>query len=160
MDPKNIEEMANAAPVVKFLNLVLLTAIRDQASDVHFEPFENEFKIRYRIDGTLLEIPPPPRGLALALCSRIKVMSNMDLMLAARKLPVVVGAQGFDMLFPTADEFEGFLRKHGFIPAALHSSDPKYYISRDDGHLSAAGNELTAEVLDRAIQSAGLVGPR
>ena len=84
-DPKNIEAMVNAAPVVKFLNLVLLTAIKDQASDVHFEPFENEFKIRYRIDGTLLEIPPPPRGLALALCSRIKVMSNMDI--AERRVP-------------------------------------------------------------------------
>jgi type IV pilus assembly protein PilB len=84
-DPKNIESMVNAAPVVKFLNLVLLTAIRDQASDIHFEPFETEFKIRYRIDGTLLEIPPPPRALALALCSRIKVMANMDI--AERRVP-------------------------------------------------------------------------
>jgi type IV pilus assembly protein PilB len=84
-DPKNIEAQANAVPVVKFLNLVLLTAIKDQASDIHFEPFENEFKIRYRIDGTLLEIPPPPRALALALCSRIKVMANMDI--AERRIP-------------------------------------------------------------------------
>jgi lysophospholipase L1-like esterase len=79
---------------------------------------------------------------------------------ARRKVPVVVGAQGFDMLFPTADEFEGFLRNHGFIPAALHSSDSKYYISGEDGHLSAAGNELAAVVLDRTIQSANLLGPR
>ncbi len=85
LDPKNIEAQVNAAPVVKFLNLVLLTAIRDQASDIHFEPFEHEFKIRYRIDGTLLEIPPPPRALALALCSRIKVMANMDI--AERRVP-------------------------------------------------------------------------
>ncbi|HEY3323133.1 MAG TPA: ATPase, T2SS/T4P/T4SS family [Planctomycetota bacterium] len=84
-DPKNIEQQVNAPPVVKFLNLVLLTAIRDQASDIHFEPFEHEFKIRYRIDGTLLEIPPPPRALALALCSRIKVMANMDI--AERRVP-------------------------------------------------------------------------
>jgi type IV pilus assembly protein PilB len=84
-DPRNIEQQANAAPVVKFLNLVLLTAIRDQASDIHFEPFEGEFRIRYRIDGTLLEIPPPPRTLALALCSRIKVMANMDI--AERRIP-------------------------------------------------------------------------
>jgi len=84
-DPRNIEAQANAGPVVKFLNLVLLTAIRDQASDIHFEPFESEFRIRYRIDGTLLEIPPPPRALALALCSRIKVMANMDI--AERRVP-------------------------------------------------------------------------
>jgi type IV pilus assembly protein PilB len=84
-DQRNIEAQANAAPVVKFLNLVLLTAIRDQASDIHFEPFESEFRIRYRIDGTLLEIPQPPRTLALALCSRIKVMANMDI--AERRVP-------------------------------------------------------------------------
>ncbi|MFH1378164.1 MAG: ATPase, T2SS/T4P/T4SS family [Planctomycetota bacterium] len=76
---------ASAAPVVKFLNLILLTAIRDQASDIHFEPFENNFKIRYRIDGTLLEITPPPLKLALALISRIKVMSNLDI--AERRVP-------------------------------------------------------------------------
>ncbi|MCW8132621.1 MAG: Flp pilus assembly complex ATPase component TadA [Planctomycetota bacterium] len=84
-DVKNIENMVNAAPVVKFLNLVLLTAIKDQASDIHFEPFENEFRIRYRIDGTLLEITPPPRQLAMALVSRIKVMANMDI--AERRIP-------------------------------------------------------------------------
>ncbi|MCY3017800.1 MAG: ATPase, T2SS/T4P/T4SS family [Planctomycetota bacterium] len=85
IDPRDIEKMVNAAPVVRFLNLVLLTAIRDQASDIHFEPFEHEFKIRYRIDGTLLEIPPPPRALAMAICSRIKVMANMDI--AERRVP-------------------------------------------------------------------------
>jgi type IV pilus assembly protein PilB len=101
-DARNIEQMVNAAPVVKFLNLVLLTAIRDQASDIHFEPFESEFKIRYRIDGTLLEIPPPPRALAMALCSRIKVMSNMDI--AERRVPqdnrieLNVGGNPIDLL--------------------------------------------------------------
>jgi len=110
-DPKNIEEMANAAPVVKFLNLVLLTAIRDQASDIHFEPFENEFKIRYRIDGTLLEIPPPPRALALALCSRIKVMSNMDI--AERRIPqdnrieLNVGGNPIDLRVSTLPTYFG-----------------------------------------------------
>ena len=111
LDPKNIEAMVNAAPVVKFLNLVLLTAIRDQASDVHFEPFENEFKIRYRIDGTLLEIPPPPRGLALALCSRIKVMSNMDI--AERRIPqdnrieLTVGGNPIDLRVSTLPTYFG-----------------------------------------------------
>lgn len=85
LDPRNIEAMANAAPVVKFLNLVLLQAIKDKASDIHFEPFEEGFNIRYRIDGTLLEIPPPPPQLALPLISRIKVMANMDI--AERRVP-------------------------------------------------------------------------
>ncbi|HYG78443.1 MAG TPA: ATPase, T2SS/T4P/T4SS family [Planctomycetota bacterium] len=110
-DPKKIDEMVNAAPVVKFLNLVLLTAIRDQASDIHFEPFENEFKIRYRIDGTLLEIPPPPRALALALCSRIKVMSNMDI--AERRVPqdnrieLNVGGNPIDLRVSTLPTYFG-----------------------------------------------------
>ncbi|HHN46386.1 MAG TPA: pilus assembly protein PilB [Planctomycetes bacterium] len=85
IDISKAEELANAPPVVKLLNLVLLTAIRDQASDIHFEPFEDEFKIRYRIDGLLLEMAPPPRQLALAITSRIKVMSNLDI--AETRLP-------------------------------------------------------------------------
>jgi type IV pilus assembly protein PilB len=111
VDHKNIEQMVNAAPVVKFLNLVLLTAIRDQASDIHFEPFETEFKIRYRIDGTLLEIPPPPRGLALALCSRIKVMANMDI--AERRIPqdnrieLNVGGNPIDLRVSTLPTYFG-----------------------------------------------------
>ncbi len=111
VDQRNIEQMVNAAPVVKFLNLVLLTAIRDQASDIHFEPFETEFKIRYRIDGTLLEIPPPPRGLALALCSRIKVMANMDI--AERRIPqdnrieLNVGGNPIDLRVSTLPTYFG-----------------------------------------------------
>jgi len=85
IDISKAEEMANAPPVVKLLNLVMLTAIRDQASDIHFEPFEDEFKIRYRIDGLLLEMAPPPRQLALAVISRIKVMSSLDI--AETRLP-------------------------------------------------------------------------
>jgi type IV pilus assembly protein PilB len=110
-DPRNIEQMVNAAPVIKFLNLVLLTAIRDQASDIHFEPFETEFKIRYRIDGTLLEIPPPPRGLALALCSRIKVMANMDI--AEKRVPqdnrieLTVGGNPIDLRVSTLPTYFG-----------------------------------------------------
>ncbi|MHC5054927.1 MAG: GspE/PulE family protein [Planctomycetota bacterium] len=85
MDISEIEKIAHSAPVVKFLNLVLLTAIKDQSSDVHFEPFEREFKIRYRIDGELMEMQPPPRSLATAIISRIKVMSSLDI--AERRLP-------------------------------------------------------------------------
>ncbi len=85
VDISEIEKIAHSAPVIKFLNLVLLTAIKDQSSDIHFEPFEDQFKIRYRIDGELLEMQPPPRHLATALISRIKVMSNLDI--AERRLP-------------------------------------------------------------------------
>ncbi len=85
VDLESIEEMAGAAPVRRLLNLVLLQAIKDRASDIHFEPFEDEFKIRYRIDGVLYEMVPPPKHLALAITSRIKVMSNLDI--AERRMP-------------------------------------------------------------------------
>ena len=77
--------MAEAAPVRKLLNMVLLLAIKDKASDIHFEPFEEEYKMRYRVDGVLYELVPPPRHLAPAIASRIKVMSNLDI--AERRLP-------------------------------------------------------------------------
>ena len=64
---------------------MLLQAIKDKASDIHFEPFEDEFKMRYRIDGILYEMVPPPRHLALPIVSRIKVMANLDI--AERRLP-------------------------------------------------------------------------
>ena len=65
--------------------MVFLLAIKDHASDIHFEPFEDEYKMRYRVDGTLYEMVPPPRHLAMAIASRIKVMSNLDI--AERRLP-------------------------------------------------------------------------
>ncbi len=85
IDLEAIEEMAEAAPVRKLLNMVLLLAIKDKASDIHFEPFEDEYKMRYRVDGILYELVPPPRHLAPAIASRIKVMSNLDI--AERRLP-------------------------------------------------------------------------
>jgi type IV pilus assembly protein PilB len=85
IDLEAIEEMADAAPVRKLLNMVLLLAIKDKASDIHFEPFEEEYKMRYRVDGILYELVPPPRHLAPAIASRIKVMSNLDI--AERRLP-------------------------------------------------------------------------
>jgi type IV pilus assembly protein PilB len=77
--PVNIDEMVNAAPVVKLLNLILVTAIKAQSSDIHFEPFETEFKVRYRVDGVLYEMQAPPLHLAIPLISRIKVLSNLDI---------------------------------------------------------------------------------
>ncbi|MGO9811318.1 MAG: GspE/PulE family protein [Isosphaeraceae bacterium] len=85
IDLEAIEEMSEAAPVRKLLNMVLLLAIKDKASDIHFEPFEEEYKMRYRVDGILYELVPPPRHLAPAIASRIKVMSNLDI--AERRLP-------------------------------------------------------------------------
>jgi type IV pilus assembly protein PilB len=85
IDLEAIEEMAEAAPVRKLLNMVLLLSIKDKASDIHFEPFEDEYKMRYRVDGVLYELVPPPRHLAPAISSRIKVMSNLDI--AERRLP-------------------------------------------------------------------------
>ena len=85
IDLEELDEMANAAPVRKLINMVLLMAIRDHASDIHFEPFEDEYKMRYRCDGILYEMVPPPRHLAMAISSRIKVMANLDI--AERRMP-------------------------------------------------------------------------
>lgn len=85
IDLDELKELSESNPVKKLLNLVLLQAIRDKASDVHFEPFENEYKMRYRIDGVLYEMVPPPKYIAAALSSRIKVMADLDI--AERRLP-------------------------------------------------------------------------
>jgi type IV pilus assembly protein PilB len=85
IDLDELKELSESNPVKKLLNLVLMQAIRDKASDVHFEPFENEYKMRYRIDGILYEMVPPPKHIAAALSSRIKVMANLDI--AERRLP-------------------------------------------------------------------------
>jgi type IV pilus assembly protein PilB len=84
----DLDELMGAASdnqVVKLINLVLLQAIKDRASDIHFEPFEDEFKMRYRIDGVLYEMVPPPKHLGPAITSRVKVMANLDI--AERRLP-------------------------------------------------------------------------
>jgi type IV pilus assembly protein PilB len=81
----DIEKMAGETPIVRFVNLVLSQAIRDKASDIHFEPFEHEFKIRYRIDGALYEMSPPPKHLALPITSRVKVLANLNI--AERRIP-------------------------------------------------------------------------
>lgn len=77
--------IANETPIIRFVNLVLQQAIRDKASDIHFEPFEDQFRIRYRIDGTLYEMAPPPKSLALPVISRIKVLANLNI--AEQRIP-------------------------------------------------------------------------
>jgi type IV pilus assembly protein PilB len=79
------EAAAASAPIIKYVDLVMKQAIQDRASDIHFEPFEHDFKIRYRVDGGLYEMAPPPRHLASPVISRVKVMSNLNI--AERRLP-------------------------------------------------------------------------
>ncbi len=79
------EALADSAPVRKLLNMILLLAIKDHASDIHFEPFEDEFRIRIKADGVLYEMVPPPRHLAFAITTRIKVMADLDI--AERRVP-------------------------------------------------------------------------
>ena len=81
----DVAELAESAPVRKLLNMVLLLAIKDHASDIHLEPFEDEFRIRIKADGVLYEMVPPPRHLAFAITTRVKVMANLDI--AERRLP-------------------------------------------------------------------------
>ena len=96
-----MEDEANSAPIMRYVDLVLYQAIKEKASDIHFEPFETEFKIRYRVDGSLYEMTPPPVHLALPIISRVKVMANMNI--AERRIPqdgrIVkqVGDQSVDM---------------------------------------------------------------
>ena len=85
IDLTGAEALADSAPVRKLLNMVLLLAIKDHASDIHFEPFEDEFRIRIKADGVLYEMVPPPRHLAFAITTRIKVMANLDI--AERRMP-------------------------------------------------------------------------
>ena len=90
---ENVEEMnldqlaasSEEAPVIKLANLIILQAIKDRASDIHLEPFEKVMRLRYRIDGVLIDATPPPKQMQLALASRLKIMSNLDI--AERRLP-------------------------------------------------------------------------
>lgn len=75
----DVEAEANSAPIIRYVDLIMLQAIKEKASDIHFEPFETEFKIRYRVDGNLAEMQPPPNKLALPIISRVKVMAGMNI---------------------------------------------------------------------------------
>jgi type IV pilus assembly protein PilB len=78
-NPALIANLADAAPIVRFVNLIIMQAVQDRASDIHFEPFETEFRIRYRVDGALYEMAPPPKHLAIPVVSRIKIMANLNI---------------------------------------------------------------------------------
>ncbi len=84
-DANNLISLAHEAPVIKLINLVILQAVQSRASDLHFEPFEEDYQVRQRVDGVLYTISQPPKHLSLAVSSRLKVMSNLDI--AERRLP-------------------------------------------------------------------------
>ena len=104
-DLADTETMANSPPVIKLLQYILFQAIRDRASDIHLEPFEGDFKIRYRVDGALYELEAPPLHLSLPLISRVKVMSGLDI--AETRLPqdgrieILIGGRPVDLRVST-----------------------------------------------------------
>jgi len=100
----NLDQLAASseeAPVIKLANLILVQAIKDRASDIHLEPFDKTVRLRYRIDGVLTDVTPPPKSMYLPLVSRFKIMSNLDI--AERRLPqdgrmrVRVGGKDYDL---------------------------------------------------------------
>jgi type IV pilus assembly protein PilB len=100
----NLDQLAASgeeAPVIKLANLILVQAVRDRASDVHIEPFEKVVRLRYRVDGVLTDATPPPKQMQLALASRFKIMSSLDI--AERRLPqdgrmrIRVGGKDYDL---------------------------------------------------------------
>jgi type IV pilus assembly protein PilB len=101
----DLANLASETPIIRFVSLVLSQAVADRASDIHFEPFEDEFKIRYRVDGALYEMAPPPKHLALPVISRLKVMANLDI--SERRLPqdgriaITVNAKKIDLRVST-----------------------------------------------------------
>ncbi|HUS36845.1 MAG TPA: ATPase, T2SS/T4P/T4SS family [Verrucomicrobiae bacterium] len=85
IDEAALAESTNEAPVIKLANLILVQAIKDRASDIHIEPFEKSVRLRYRIDGALVDATPPPKSMQIPLASRLKIMSNLNI--AERRLP-------------------------------------------------------------------------
>ncbi|MCU0771946.1 MAG: Flp pilus assembly complex ATPase component TadA [Verrucomicrobia bacterium] len=104
LEEVNLDQLAASteeAPVIKLANLILVQAIKDRASDIHLEPFEKSMRLRYRLDGVLVDATPPPKSMQLALASRLKIMSSLDI--AERRLPqdgrmrVKVGGKDYDI---------------------------------------------------------------
>jgi type IV pilus assembly protein PilB len=85
LSQQELEAAGEEAPVIKMANLILVTAIKDRASDIHLEPFEKMVRLRYRVDGALMDATPPPKNMQQALTSRLKIMANLDI--AERRLP-------------------------------------------------------------------------
>jgi type IV pilus assembly protein PilB len=147
IDLEDKAAMAAAAPVVKLLNYIFYQAIRDRASDIHLEPFEHDFKIRYRVDGSLFELEAPPPHLAEALIARIKVMSDLDI--AETRLPqdgrieLTVGGRSVDLRVST-------------LPTMFGESTVMRILDRSNVALSLDKLGLVHEVRDKLREFAGL----
>jgi len=81
----HLRDMASEGPVIRLVNLIITKAIETRASDIHFEPFEDQFRVRYRIDGVLHDVESPPKRLQAAIVSRVKIMAKLNI--AERRLP-------------------------------------------------------------------------
>lgn len=105
LDSDEVANSANQAPIIRFVDVVLQEAVKAKASDIHFEPFEDQFRIRYRIDGALYEMAPPPKSLANAVTARIKVMAGLNI--AEKRIPqdgrikTTVGGRPIDLRVST-----------------------------------------------------------
>ena len=138
LSERDIESMAEQTPIIKFVNLVIGQAIRDKASDIHFEPFEHEFKIRYRIDGALYEMAPPPKQLALPIISRVKVLASLNI--AERRIPqdgrIKINIGGRAARHHAARNARGCVERHPGNRAAaernLHRHGPDRLRQNDD----------------------------
>ncbi|GBL42845.1 type IV fimbrial assembly protein PilB [Verrucomicrobiota bacterium] len=102
---EDVTKQASQAPIIRFVDLVLQEAVKAKASDIHFEPFEDQFRIRYRIDGSLYEMAPPPKNLASAVIARVKVLSSLNI--AERRVPqdgrikTTIGGRAIDLRVST-----------------------------------------------------------
>jgi len=102
---EDVSKQASQAPIIRFVDLVLQEAVKAKASDIHFEPFEDQFRIRYRIDGSLYEMAPPPKNLASAVIARVKVLSALNI--AERRIPqdgrikTTIGGRAIDLRVST-----------------------------------------------------------
>ena len=135
----DLDEESNSAPIIRYVDLVLYQAIKEKASDIHFEPFEDDFKIRYRVDGALYEMAPPPQHLKQAIISRIKVMSALNI--AETRLPQdgritkEINEQPIDMRVST-------------LPTAFGESVVLRVLDRANVNLDLENLNLQSEVYD------------
>ena len=159
-DSSDLSKLASAASdnkIVRLLNLVLLQAIKDKASDIHFEPFEEEFKMRYRIDGVLYEMVPPPMHLAMPIVSRIKIMANLDI--SERRLPqdgrieLSVGGSPVDLRVSVLPTMFG----ESVVMRVLDRSNVQ--LSMDKIGLRAADYEKMSDIIQRPNGIVVVTGP-
>jgi general secretion pathway protein E len=110
-DVAHLRDMASEVPVIRLVNQMLVRALESRASDVHIEPFENQLKVRYRIDGILHEVEPPPRQLRAAVISRLKILAQLNI--AERRLPqdgrikIRLGGKDVDLRIATVPTLYG-----------------------------------------------------